>query len=307
MEGWSSGLAQAPFLVWFTSIWASCHGCLVVIGFHSQVIMLHLIIQFLFAHPRVLFSPDKPTFYRYCFALFVLNLVQAIGSALYRNHEIIGMCVVDVTVYLYFTTFTPLVYWSFLASFFSYTKSLMFSYKPQLDDGLDDNIITPGVISNPISHQLSCSSIRTDGSDLVYQPKLIDSNAQDIRVGDVRLSFYESSLSPDSIRSASVNSWWLDTTNHGIAWKNIPSCLLLENNFITKLHFLNSFVVSICGGVWMCCQRTDLFDGSGLYNSLSRTTFIFCYQWVKSFETSIVHKSAKIWCCRGDERGLKLH
>lgn len=149
---------------------------------------------------------DKPTFYRYCFALFLLNLIQAIGSALYHNHQIIGMCVVDVTVYLYFTTFTPLVYWSFLASFFSYTKSLMFSYKPQLDDGLDDNIITPGAISNPISHQLSCSSVRTDGSDLIYQPKLIDSNARDIPIGDVRLSFYESSLSPDSIRSGSVNS-----------------------------------------------------------------------------------------------------
>ncbi|XP_074596535.1 transmembrane protein adipocyte-associated 1 homolog isoform X2 [Brevipalpus obovatus] len=153
--------------------------------------------------------PDKPTFYRYCFALFLLNLIQAIGSALYHNHQIIGMCIVDVTVYLYFTTFTPLVYWSFLASFFSYTKSLMFSYKPQLDDGLDDNIITPGATSNPISHQLSCSSVRTDGSDLIYQPKLIDSNARDMRdipIGDVRLSFYESSLSPDSIRSGSVNS-----------------------------------------------------------------------------------------------------
>ncbi|XP_025017646.1 transmembrane protein adipocyte-associated 1 homolog [Tetranychus urticae] len=151
--------------------------------------------------------PGKPSFYVYTFILFLLNLVQTIGSILYHNHQIVGICIVDITTYLYYTLFTPLVYWTFLASFFSYTKSLMFSYKPQIDDGLDDNAINSGMgpSSNPqISHQLSCSSIRTDGSDFIYQQKLTDPTSSEVRIGDVKLSFYESSLSPDSIQS--INS-----------------------------------------------------------------------------------------------------
>lgn len=148
----------------------------------------------------------KPTFYRYCFTLFVLNLVQAIGSALYHRHQTIGICIIDVTTYLYFTMFTPLVYWSFLATFFSYSQSLMFTYQPQLDDGLDDNVITPGIIANPVSHQLSCSSIKSDGPELVFQPKLPEHSHADVRIGDVKLSFYESSLIPESVGNQSVNS-----------------------------------------------------------------------------------------------------
>lgn len=154
-----------------------------------------------------MFFTGKPSFYVYTFILFLLNLVQTIGSILYHNHQIVGICIVDITTYLYYTLFTPLVYWTFLASFFSYTKSLMFSYKPQIDDGLDDNAINSGMgpSSNPqISHQLSCSSIRTDGSDFIYQQKLTDPTSSEVRIGDVKLSFYESSLSPDSIQS--INS-----------------------------------------------------------------------------------------------------
>lgn len=157
----------------------------------------------------VFFLIGKPSFYVYTFILFILNLVQSIGSVLYHNHHVAGICVVDITTYLYYTLFTPLVYWTFLASFFSYTKSLMFSYKPQIDDGVDDNVVTPGTgpsTNPPISHQLSCSSIRTEGSDFIYQQKFVDQNNAEVRIGDVKLSFYESSLSPDSIRSQSFNT-----------------------------------------------------------------------------------------------------
>lgn len=80
----------------------------------------------------------------------------------------------------------------------------MFTYQPQVDDGLDDNVITPGIISNPVSHQLSCSSMKSDGPDLVYQPKLADHTNTDL-IGDVKLSFYESSLIPE-FNNQSVNS-----------------------------------------------------------------------------------------------------
>lgn len=51
---------------------------------------------------------------------------------------------------------------NFNKSFFSVSQpSIMFSYKPQVDDQVeDDNVSLP--------HQLSCSSLKTD-SDYIYQ------------------------------------------------------------------------------------------------------------------------------------------
>ncbi|KAH8032480.1 hypothetical protein HPB51_025933 [Rhipicephalus microplus] len=104
----------------------------------------------------------KQSFYWYALFLAVLNVAQAVGSGLYYYDIREGVCVVDVTSYLYFTIFTPLVYKTFLADFFSISQpSIMFSYKAQTDDPMeDDNVSLP--------HQLSCSSLKTD-SDYIYQ------------------------------------------------------------------------------------------------------------------------------------------
>lgn len=106
--------------------------------------------------------PAKQSFYWYALFLAVLNVAQAAGSGLYYYDIREGVCVVDVTSYLYFTIFTPLVYKTFLADFFSISQpSIMFSYKAQTDDPMeDDNVSLP--------HQLSCSSLKTD-SDYIYQ------------------------------------------------------------------------------------------------------------------------------------------
>lgn len=49
----------------------------------------------------------------------LLNLMQSIGSAILNYGELVaGLCIVDVTSALYFTFYTPLVYYSFLAEFF---------------------------------------------------------------------------------------------------------------------------------------------------------------------------------------------
>lgn len=106
--------------------------------------------------------PAKQSFYWYALFLAVLNIAQAAGSGLYYYDIREGVCVVDVTSYLYFTIFTPLVYKTFLADFFSISQpSIMFSYKAQTDDPMeDDNVSLP--------HQLSCSSLKTD-SDYIYQ------------------------------------------------------------------------------------------------------------------------------------------
>jgi len=145
----------------------------------------------------------KKSFYVYAFLLSVLNLIQAIGSALFFGQHIEGLCAVDITTYLYFTLFTPLVYWTFLAQFFSSTQSvIMFSYKPQLDDNIEETVDNSCADSIQIPHQLSCSSLKTD-SEFVFQRN----NSQ---------AMYEStqfavsaSLSPDSITS-NRSFHWLD-------------------------------------------------------------------------------------------------
>ncbi|KAL1420357.1 hypothetical protein MTO96_024193 [Rhipicephalus appendiculatus] len=135
--------------------------------------------------------PAKQSFYWYALFLAVLNLAQATGSGLYYYDVREGVCVVDVTSYLYFTIFTPLVYKTFLADFFSISQpSIMFSYKAQTDDPMeDDNVSLP--------HQLSCSSLKTD-SDYIYQNNsLYDSTHFD--AANVNPLYAQSLQSPDSV------------------------------------------------------------------------------------------------------------
>lgn len=135
--------------------------------------------------------PAKQSFYWYSLFLALLNLAQATGSGLYYYDVREGVCVVDVTSYLYFTIFTPLVYKTFLADFFSISQpSIMFSYKAQTDDPMeDDNVSLP--------HQLSCSSLKTD-SDYIYQNNsLYDSTHFD--AANVNPLYAQSLQSPDSV------------------------------------------------------------------------------------------------------------
>ena len=104
---------------------------------------------------------------------------------------------VDVTTYIYFTLFTPLVYWTFLADFFGSTQSvIMFSYKHQVDDG-DEAAYQSHGETNQLPHQLSFSSLRTD-SDFVYQSNtgLYEST---------QFTASASTFSPDSITQHSIN------------------------------------------------------------------------------------------------------
>lgn len=88
----------------------------------------------------------------------------------------------------------------------------MFSYKPQIDDGGDDGIIgavegCPGPSGNQLPHQLSCSSIRTENSDFVYQQKerFMGSKGSPERIQIESAMYASSSFSPDSIQSNSIN------------------------------------------------------------------------------------------------------
>ncbi|CAH1784240.1 unnamed protein product [Owenia fusiformis] len=89
--------------------------------------------------------PSKRSFYIYVFLLSLLNMTQAIGSGLLYGDVMSGLCVVDVTTYLYFTCFAPFVYLCFLREFFatSQTPNILFSYKAQVDDGGEEDLNLP--------------------------------------------------------------------------------------------------------------------------------------------------------------------
>jgi hypothetical protein len=149
--------------------------------------------------------PSKPSFYWYALFLSLLNWTQAVGNGLLYYKVTAGLCVVDVTTYLYFSLLTPLVYWTFLSGFFGVSQpSIMFSYKTQVDDVQEDE-------SSSLPHQLSCSSMKTD-SDFIYQNNSYDSTRFDLSVAAVNPLYARTLHSPDSIvgydvsHSSSINS-----------------------------------------------------------------------------------------------------
>lgn len=87
--------------------------------------------------------PPKKSFYMYCAFLALLNLAQAVGSGLLYGAILEGMCVVDVTTYVYFTCFAPLVYLVFLRKFFRVTQpGILFSYKNQVDEVAEEDTVS---------------------------------------------------------------------------------------------------------------------------------------------------------------------
>uniref|UniRef100_A0A4W5JAF1 Integral membrane protein GPR175 n=1 Tax=Hucho hucho TaxID=62062 RepID=A0A4W5JAF1_9TELE len=78
--------------------------------------------------------PSKKSFYVYAAVLSLLNLVQGLGSALLCAGIIEGLCCVDVTTFLYFSVFAPLIYVTFLKGFFGSEPKILFSYKCQVDE-----------------------------------------------------------------------------------------------------------------------------------------------------------------------------
>lgn len=63
--------------------------------------------------------PARRSFYVYCGLLSVVNLAQGCASLLLHEKIQGSLCVLDVTMFVYYTLFGPLVYWTFLKDFFS--------------------------------------------------------------------------------------------------------------------------------------------------------------------------------------------
>lgn len=144
--------------------------------------------------------PTKRSFYIYIFFLVVLYLTQSIGSGLLNYGIGEGLCIVDVTTCVYFTLLTPLVYHTFLSEFFGISQpSIMFSYKAQVDDNMEDDTVS-------LPHQQSFSSLKTD-SDYIYQNNSVyDSTQFDNGATPVNPLYAASLQSPDSITGYSIDS-----------------------------------------------------------------------------------------------------
>ncbi|XP_063367100.1 transmembrane protein adipocyte-associated 1 homolog [Cydia amplana] len=143
--------------------------------------------------------PTKLSFYLYILLLALLDATQAAGAGMLLWGPIpSGLCVVDVTTWLYYSLYTPLVYHTFLSEFFSVSQpSIMFSYKAQMDEPLDDDQVS-------LPHQQSFSSLKTD-SDYIYQQSnsVYDSTLFEAGGTTPMNPVYSASLqSPDSIASA---------------------------------------------------------------------------------------------------------
>ncbi|XP_066554456.1 transmembrane protein adipocyte-associated 1 homolog [Amia ocellicauda] len=111
--------------------------------------------------------PSRKSFYVYAAILSMLNLVQGLGSALLCASIIEGLCCVDVTTFLYFSVFAPLIYVTFLKGFFGSEPKILFSYKSQIDEPDETDVHLPptyGVGKKDAHEGGSYSSTQIDSS-----------------------------------------------------------------------------------------------------------------------------------------------
>ena len=78
--------------------------------------------------------PNKPGFYQYCTFLLILYIVRFIGAAfIFFEANPNGLCLVNLTTFLYLTFYSPFVYSAFLSPFFRTAQpTLLFSYKVKI-------------------------------------------------------------------------------------------------------------------------------------------------------------------------------
>ncbi|XP_064604715.1 transmembrane protein adipocyte-associated 1 homolog [Liolophura sinensis] len=123
--------AHGGMIFWFTS---------------SLIFFVVYSVIFLLPYTKLkerLSLPSKRSFYYYAAFLAALNLIQAVGSCLIYYMVQNGLCVVDLTTYIYFTCFDPLVYYTFLKDFFKAAQpNILFSYKAQVDDVPEEDIVS---------------------------------------------------------------------------------------------------------------------------------------------------------------------
>jgi len=166
--------------------------------------------------------PAKRSFYIYCGILSFLNLIQGIGSLIYRNDVDAGLCMIDLTTYGYFSFFHILVYWTFLSTFFSVNPtSLLFSYKHQMDDFVHDDPteaaaenVESVVNDGPhFSGETSILSLKTEEADITT----MDSSAFASAAVSLRNGGQAYGLQDDDDDDTLVSSIMSDSSSYGTA------------------------------------------------------------------------------------------
>ncbi|XP_041458616.1 transmembrane protein adipocyte-associated 1 homolog [Lytechinus variegatus] len=118
------------------------HGGMIFWCVTSSIFCLAYITVFLLPYTPVknrIQLPAKRSFYCYIASLALLNFSQAIGSGLVYDDVQPAICLVDITSFLYFTCFAPLIYITFLHNFFLASKQLLLlSYASQPDENDDE-------------------------------------------------------------------------------------------------------------------------------------------------------------------------
>nr|CAB3267196.1 transmembrane protein adipocyte-associated 1-like [Phallusia mammillata] len=89
---------------------------------------------------KYLSVPTRKSFYVYVGFMAVLNLLAVVGCGLLLEWNWIGLCLLDGYSLAYFTMFAPLVYWTFLSSYFGTAQpsSMLFSYATHVDESQND-------------------------------------------------------------------------------------------------------------------------------------------------------------------------
>lgn len=87
---------------------------------HALLAMLcyAAIVLLPFTHWRELL-PAKASFYSYAMCLLGLYVTMAVGSILVGSKVVGGYCVYGTAIWLYYSCYPPLVYFTFLQDFFS--------------------------------------------------------------------------------------------------------------------------------------------------------------------------------------------
>ncbi|XP_076804941.1 transmembrane protein adipocyte-associated 1-like isoform X2 [Clavelina lepadiformis] len=89
---------------------------------------------------KYLSVPTRKSFYFYAAIMILLNLISTVGCILLLFDNNFGLCMLDAFSLVYFTTFAPLLYWTFLRLHFgkSQRNGVMYSYSTHVDEELPD-------------------------------------------------------------------------------------------------------------------------------------------------------------------------
>ncbi|GAB0088518.1 hypothetical protein DMENIID0001_029650 [Sergentomyia squamirostris] len=176
------------------------HGGMLFLFVTSIIFATIYLIIFLLPCTRArdyLALPAKRSFYAYVATLCLLDSLQALGAGLLNWDVPEGLCLLNITSGTYFTFYIPLVYVTFLREFFSISQpTILFSYKTQVDDTLDDEHYS-------LPQQQSLTSLKTESDFICPNHCLFENTQFAANAGGNPLCGIQS---PDSITGYSIES-----------------------------------------------------------------------------------------------------